>query len=80
MGQRASIPYNHERVVTAKACTMQHKPVLCNIIEVDRVNNLVESMCRNNYKTIKLEDIIRKIQQQNCIETIYLLSNNIRVE
>ena len=55
------------------------KPVLCNIIEANGANDLVESKRGEKFKNIKLENVIQKMQQQND-ETVDLLEDSIICE
>ena len=56
------------------------KPVLCNIIEANGANDLVESKRGIKHKNLKLEDVIRKMEQQNKTETVDLLEDMVICE
>ena len=56
------------------------KPVLCNILEANGANDLVESKRGLKNKKIKIEDVIKKMQKQNNIETVDLLEDSIIID
>lgn len=56
------------------------KPVLCNKIEANGANDLVESKRGLKHKNIKLEDAIRKTKKQNKTETVDLLEDMVVCE
>ena len=51
------------------------KPVLCNILEANGANDLVESKRGIKHKNLKLEDVIKKMEQQNDTESVNLLED-----
>ena len=48
------------------------KPVLCNILEANGSNDLVESKRGKKYANIKMEDTLRDMQKSNSEETMNL--------
>lgn len=56
------------------------KPVLCNIVEANNANDLVESKRGVKHKNIKVEDILRLMQQDDKNEVIDILIDDMVVE
>lgn len=47
--------------------------VLCNIIEINGENDLVECKRGKKYKNVNVEDVMRTMQQLNNVATVDLL-------
>ena len=56
------------------------KPVLCNIIEANCGNDLMESKRGVKHRNIKIEDVIRTMQKDDGNEVIDLLGDDLVVE
>ena len=56
------------------------KPVLCNILEANGANDLVKNKRGVKHQKIQMEKVIKKMQQQNDIETVDLLEDDIIVD